>query len=122
MDLAQMWARFLMREGIVCTIAGSEAQAFSALRQTNYAAIILDIELETGNALAVADFATYRDPDVPIITVTAARFFSGGEVFDLVPNARGMLPSPPRLDDLAAITAHYGSRQHPPADARKATG
>lgn len=109
-DLAAIWAGFLSRQGVVCTIAGTEADARGALRRQPFDALVLDMELPAGAALAVADFASYRNPDMPIITVTARGFFSDAAILELVPNARGVLRAPLRLDDMAALIEHYGGR------------
>ena len=122
-DLAAIWAGFLTRQGVGCTLAGTEAAAREALRRQPFDALVLDMELPAGAALAVADFATYRNPDMPIITVTARGFFSDTAIFELVPNARGVLRAPLRLDDMAALIEHYGGkyapdRRRPPPTAR----
>jgi CheY-like chemotaxis protein len=109
-DLAEVWARFLTRNGLTCTIAGSEAEAYDRLRESVFDAIVLDMELPEGTAIAVADFATYRNPDIPIIAVTARGFFSDSAILQLVPNARGLLRESMRLDDMAALVQHYGGR------------
>lgn len=110
-DLAGIWARFLTREGLVCTLVATSAQAYAALRRQPFAAIVLDMEFPDGGALEVADFASYRNPEVPIIAVTAGGFFSDSAIFELVPNARGLLQTPARLEDLAAMVQHYGARR-----------
>ena len=71
---------------------------------------MLDMELAKGEAIAVADFASYRNPDLPIIAVTARGFFSDGAILQLVPNARGLLRAPLRLEDMAALIEHYAGR------------
>jgi DNA-binding NtrC family response regulator len=109
-DLANIWARFLARQGVTCTLAGTAPEAFAALRGGAFEALVLDMELPKGEAIAVADFATYRNPDLPIIAVTARGFFSDGAIFELVPNARGLLRAPLRLEDMAALVEHYGGR------------
>jgi DNA-binding NtrC family response regulator len=109
-DLAVIWARFLTRQGVSCTLAGTAAEAFAALRSGAFEALVLDMELPQGEAIAVADFATYRNPDLPIIAVTARGFFSDGAIFQLVPNARGLLRSPPGIEDMAAMIEHYAGR------------
>ena len=109
-DLADIWARFLARQGVNCTLAGCAVEAVAALRDAPFDALLLDMELEGGEALEVADFATYRNPDVPIIAVTARGFFSDAAIFELVPNARGLLRAPLRMEDMAALLEHYGTR------------
>jgi CheY-like chemotaxis protein len=91
-------------------VASSEAEAHQALRHDSFEAVVLDMEMPGGGALAVADFATYRDPDIPIIAVTARGFFSDSAIFELIPNARGLLRTPLRPEDMAALVEHYGGR------------
>jgi CheY-like chemotaxis protein len=93
-----------------CTLATAGPEAYAALRADAYDALVLDMELPEGQALAVADFATYRNPDIPIIAVTARGFFSDSAIFELVPNARGLLRAPPRPEDMAALVEHYAGR------------
>lgn len=109
-DLGRIWARFLERQGFVCTLVGDRAAAFDALRDQVFGAVVLDMELPDADALAVADFATYRDPDLPIIAVNPRSFFSDSAIFELIPNARGVLKTPARPEDMAALVEHYGSR------------
>jgi CheY-like chemotaxis protein len=108
-DLATIWSRFLGREGVVCRVAASATQGIDLLRREPFDAIVLDVEMREA-AIAVADFAAYRHPGIPVIAVTARSFFSDGAVFELIPNARSVQPAAPRLPDLAALIAHYGSR------------
>jgi DNA-binding response OmpR family regulator len=110
LDLARMWAGFLSRQGMHCRLAGDPADAYALLRAHDFDAVVLDVELPGRSALAVADFATYRNPDVPIIAVTARNFFSDGAIFELIPNARGLLRSPLRPEDMAALVEHYAGR------------
>lgn len=109
-DLARIWGGFLARQGIGATLAASPAEAYAELRAETFDALVLDMELPEADALAVADFATYRDPEIPIIAVTSRSFFSDGLVFQLVPNARGLLRTPLRPEDMAALVEHYGAR------------
>ena len=109
-DLAGIWAAFLVRQGMRCTLAQTPAEAYAALRAGPFDALILDMDVSEDESVPVADFATYRNPEIPIIVVTAKTFFSDGLVFQLIPNARGMLHSPLRLEDMAALVEHYGSR------------
>ncbi len=110
-DLAGIWMGFLEREGLACTHVASAADAYAALRSSAFDALVLDMELPEGAAFAVADFASYRNPDIPIIAVSARDFFSDGAIFQLVPNARAMLREPLRPEDMAAMVRHYGARR-----------
>lgn len=118
-DLARIWAGFLSRQGMTCVVAGVGSEAYAALRSREFDALVLDMELPEGEALRVADFATYRNPDIPIIAVTARGFFSDGAIFQLIPNARGLLRAPLRPEDMAALVEHYGERSAAAAASRR---
>lgn len=110
-DLAGIWKGFLEREGLACTHVATAAGAYAALRTAAFDALVLDMELPEGESIPVADFASYRNPDIPIITVSARDFFSDGAIFQLIPNARAMLREPFRPEDMAAMVRHYGARR-----------
>jgi len=65
--------------------------------------------LENGSALAVADYANYRQPDARVIFVTNTSFFSDGSIFAHSANARAFVPSGTPPEDLAAMVEHYGT-------------
>jgi len=68
--LAELWAKHLRRQAALVTIAGSERAAIEAMQQDDVDVIVLDLVLAEGSAFAVADFASYRQPDAPLIFVT----------------------------------------------------
>ncbi len=109
-ELAGIWAGFLARQGLICTVVDDQEQAFEALRDFEFDAVVLDIELPGGQAIAVADYATVRDPELPIIAVNSRSFFSDSAIFEMMPNARGVLKTPLRPEDMAALVEHYGGR------------
>lgn len=80
------------------------------LAQDIYDAMIIEPVLSGGGGLPVADFATFRNPDVIIIAVTKSDFFSSGSIFELIPNMRGLLHTPVRPEDLAAYVEHFSER------------
>lgn len=121
-DLARIWSGFLSRQGLVCAIACSAAEALDALRARDFDALVLDMELDGGEAISVADFATYRNPEIPIIAVTARRFFSDSAIFEHVPNARGLLRAPLRPEDMAAMVEHYAAKASARQPAERAAG
>ena len=105
-DLGRIWGRFLERQGIVVTLATCQKDAISAMRFDDFDALVIDLVLPDGGAIALSDYAAYRFPDIPIITVTSTSFFSDGSLFQLIPNARGVMRAPFRPDDLAALLQH----------------
>jgi DNA-binding NtrC family response regulator len=106
--LGTIWCRHLERLGNTVQLATGEKQAIDLLRFSPFSVLVLDISTKDASVFAISDFATYRNPDVAIIIVTANSFFSDGSIFELIPNARGYLHTPIQPDDLAALVEHYG--------------
>ena len=110
-DLSELWSRFLQRQGVEVLQAATQLEAINMLRFEDFDALVLDLVLPDGGAIAISDYATYRCPDVPIIAVTSTSFFSDGSIFDLIPNARSLMRTPLRPDDLAAVLEHYAPKK-----------
>ncbi|MEJ6709415.1 MAG: hypothetical protein QNK92_11575 [Amylibacter sp.] len=107
-DLGALWCKHLERQGNEVSLATTEKEAIDKLRFVAFDVLVLHITTKDASVLAISDFATYRNPDVAIIVVTANSFFSDGSIFELIPNARGYLHTPIKPDDLAALVEHYG--------------
>lgn len=105
--LSELWAKFLQRQGVEVKQAATQLAAIDLIRFEKFDALVLDLVLPDGGAIAISDYATYRCPDVPIIAVTSTRFFSDGSIFNLIPNARSLMRTPLRPDDLVAVLEHY---------------
>ena len=105
--ISELWAGFLQRHEIDVVSAYTQSAAIDLLRFEMFDALVLDLVLPDGGAIAISDYATYRYPDVPIVAVTSTSFFSDGSIFELIPNARSLMRSPVRPDDLAAVLEHY---------------
>lgn len=107
-DLAALWKRHLERQHMTVAVAHGSERAVSLIATRRFDVIILDLVLTNGSALAVADYAQYRQPDTQVIFVTDTTFFSDGSIFAMSPNARAFVPTRTPPDDLAAMVAHYG--------------
>lgn len=107
-ELADLWRRHLVRQGAEVEIAGGSDAAVAWLMDRPFDVIVLDLILSEGSALAVADFAQYRRPESSVIFVTDTTFFSDGSIFNLTPNARALVRTATRPEDLAAMVEHYG--------------
>jgi DNA-binding response OmpR family regulator len=105
--LAQLWQRHLLRGGANVWVAPTQDAAFELLSTHSFEVIILDVVLEQGHALSVADMAQFRQPNARIIFVTNTSFFSDGSIFNLCANACAYLPSSTPPDDLANLVEHY---------------
>ena len=109
-ELGRIWARFLESRGLAVELATSQKDAIANMRFNDFDALVLELVLPDGGAIAISDYATYRFPDIPIITVTSGSFFSDGSLFQLIPNARGLMRTPFQPDDLAALLEHCGAK------------
>lgn len=106
-DLSDLWAKFLQRQGASVLQSSTQQDAINKLRFERFDALVLDLVLPDGGAIAISDYATYKYPEVPIIAVTSTSFFSDGSIFEVIPNARSLMRTPLRPDDLAAVIQHY---------------
>lgn len=109
--LGKIWARFLEREGVDTTLVASQSEALAQLRAQNFDALVLEMVLPDGGAIAIADFAAYRMPDAPVITVNSSSFFSDGSIFQLMPNVQSVLQAPVEGEDLAAMVSHLKNKR-----------
>ncbi len=117
-DLGGIWARFLNRHGVDTKLVGDADAAMEALQVEPFDALVLEVVMESGGALGVADFAAFRNPEIAIIAVTKSSFFSDGSIFNLIPNARGFIRAPMRPSDLAAYIEHCTPKPGQPARRR----
>ena len=108
-QLGWLWGRHLERQGAEVFTAQSQAESISVLQTRDIDIIILDLVLEDGSAFAVADFASYRQPDTRVIFVTNTRFFSDGSIFRHFANACALMPSGLPPEDLGALVEHYAT-------------
>lgn len=106
-DLGRMWCRFLARQGVWADLAVSQEIALDYLSRHHYDVLLIEPDLEGGGGLPVADFATFRNPDISILAVTRSTFFSESMIFDIMPNARALLRTPVPPEDLAAYIEHF---------------
>ncbi|MFV0513637.1 MAG: response regulator transcription factor [Jhaorihella sp.] len=106
-ELGELWMRHLERQGATVTLVHDQAAAILALYGVRFDVIVLDLVLEGGSALAVADFANYRCPQTRVIFVTNTSFFSDGSIFAFSSNACAYVQSATPPEDLAAMVEHY---------------
>ncbi|MEL7090938.1 MAG: response regulator [Pseudomonadota bacterium] len=106
-ELGELWRAHLNRMGMSVHQASDQASAIAYLEEHAPDIILLDLILEDGSALAVADFASYRHPNARVIFVTDTSFFSDGSIFAHSSNACAFMPAGTRPEDLAAVVEHY---------------
>ena len=107
-DLSGVWANHLERLGASVTAVTSQEEATRILCEFEVGVIVLDLMLMRGSAIAVADFASYRQPDSKVVFVTSSTFFSDGSIFNHMPNACACVKMHTPPEDIAAIVDHYG--------------
>lgn len=107
-DLSQVWKRHLERQGAVVACAASQDAAVDWLQRNDVHVIVMSLDLRDGSAFAVADYASYRQPDARVVFVTRSSFFSDGSIFQLIPNTAAYIATETPPEDLAAIVEHHG--------------
>lgn len=107
-ELSEIWARHLERQNQAVRVVTSQDAAVAFLRDNTAEVVILDVMLEDGSAIAIADFASYRQPDTRIVFVTRNSFFSDGSLFRHIPNTAAIIPERTNPADLAEIVAYHG--------------
>ena len=110
-DLGLIWCRFLCRHGLFAHLVTNQEDAFAAINDNHYDALVVEPAMEDGGGIPVADFATYRNPDIAILAVTKSTFFSDGSIFAMIPNVRGFMRTPVRPSDLVAYLEHCAQRR-----------
>lgn len=107
-DLSQIWARHLERQHYDVEIVTSQEEAVEFLCENQPEVLVLDVMLDDGSAIAIADFASYRRPNTRIVFVTRSTFFADGSLFNHIPNTAAIIPERTKPTDLAEIVAYHG--------------
>lgn len=110
-ELGKIWKSHLERLGAQVWLVASQDEAVSLLRTIAFDVLVLDLVLDDGSAMAIADFASYRQPGAKAIFVTNTSFFSDGSIFQHCSNACAFVQSQTPPDDLAAMVEHYGRHE-----------
>lgn len=109
-ELGHVWQRHMQRQGVTVQLCRDADAAMDALAEQIFDVVVLDLVLDEGNGLTVADMAAFRQPQASVICVTDASFFSDGSIFNHCATARLTLNRMTPPDELTAIVAHYGER------------
>jgi DNA-binding NtrC family response regulator len=108
-ELGRVWAQHIERLGVRARYASSQFAAVEALNADAFEVIVLDLTLAGGDALDVADFARYCQPEAKVIFVTGTSLFPDGSIFNVSPNASAYLHSDLPPEDLAAIMEYHAA-------------
>lgn len=109
-DLGLLWKKHLDRQGAETRLAVGQSDAVNHLLRNNFEILVIDLVLTEGSALAIADFASYRQPEARVIFVTNTTFFSDGSIFQHSANACAFIQSDAPPEDIAAMVEHFGAR------------
>jgi DNA-binding NtrC family response regulator len=105
--LGQAWKRHLEAEHVRVSLARGQQEAVTQLLLYEFDVIVLDLFLAEGSALAVSDFASYRQPGAQVIVVSGGPLFADGSIFRHCSNARAMMRTDAPVEDLAAMVEHF---------------
>lgn len=89
--LARIWSRHLERAETTWAVVHSQADAVNYRLIRSIDVILLDLGLENGSAIAIADCASDRWPRARVMLVSKSTFFSGGSIFNHIPNAAAIV-------------------------------
>ena len=117
-DLGRIWQRYIQRQGAQVDRVDGQSSAIHALCLRPYDILVVNLVLEEGGALAIADFASYRRPDARVIFVTNTSFFSDGSIFNHSATACAFVQTGTPPEDLAAMVAHYGTPEDVPTEVK----
>lgn len=108
--LGVVWQRHMQRHGADVRLCLDADSAVQALEDFTFDAVVLDLVLEQGNGLTVADVAAFRQPWANVLCVTDSSFFSDGSIFNHCATARLTLNRDVPPEELADIASHYGEQ------------
>lgn len=107
-ELGRLWRDHIHRLGASAQLVSAKAPAQEALREDTHDVLILNLNFRDGGSFALADYASYRHPNMKIIFVTSDTFFSDGSIFRYMSNACAMVPQSTPPEDLAALVDYHG--------------
>jgi len=114
------WRDHLERAGFETVLVHDQSEAVKVLQTRPVRLILMDLDLVEGSAIAVADFASYRQPGVKVILLTGSGLFSDGSIFRHVANVCAFLPVSTPPEDLAAMVEYHATPLEPrPEDATR---
>ncbi len=105
---AETWASHLQSAGASVVLAFDQTSAVAYLNAQIFDVMLLDLNLTSGAALAVADYAGFRQPSLRVLCLTDGTVFNDGSIFQHCVNASAFLGAETPLDDLAAVVEHLG--------------
>ncbi|WP_102222831.1 response regulator [Acidimangrovimonas sediminis] len=108
-ERSRLWQQAISSLGLNVTVVGTQEDAIRMLQTHDYKLMVMNLDLQGASALAIADYASYRHPELRIIFLSASGVFSDGSIFQHAANACAYLPASTPPSDLAAMVEHYRS-------------
>lgn len=109
-ELGSLWEEHLRRNGVFVERVSEQKSAVEAINRGIFDVLLLDLKAPGIDPVMLSDLASFRQPDVAVIVVSATSFFSDGSVFNLMQNVCGVVSPNTRPDDMTAMVEHYGTR------------
>ncbi len=109
-DLAEVWKLHLEELGHEVELAADQSSAIQCLQAQPVTVMVLNIELEAGSALDIADFAGFRYPAVKVLFTGTGRTFADGSIFSLAGNAIAYIAAGTDPRDLALMVDHHAKQ------------
>ncbi len=101
-SLRRLFERALEQAGYTVTAVGTAARAFEALTDSPFDAVVSDLKLPDGSGIEVLKVARERQPDTPVVVMTAYGSVSTAvEAMKL--GAVDFLEKPVEIDDLTEL-------------------
>jgi len=111
-NLGMLWKSHVERLGSKnVVLVGGLDSAVHEIMMHSWDVIVLNLVLDDGGAMAISDYASYRQPEASILIVNSSSFFSDGSIFKHIANARACLPTSAKPEDLATMVVHYGQAE-----------
>ncbi|WP_371154901.1 hypothetical protein [Jannaschia sp. 2305UL9-9] len=88
-------------------VAHSQAQAVAMMFELSPAVVLIDLGLQDGSPLAVADFVSYRHPDARVIFVSDQNLFMDGSLFSHCANVHAHIPQGMAEPDMIALVGYH---------------
>ncbi len=113
--LGQLYVETLEDAGHYPVLARRNSEAIALLTHQAYDLLICDLIIGTESTLPVLKFVRQTAPDTGVILVTGTGLFPRGELHYASAEVSYRLQKPVRIDDLAALVAHFDRTRTPRA-------
>ena len=99
----------LAQEGVEMHFATGQHEAAIWLCENEPAVVLIDLTLEDGSPLAVANFCSYRRPEARVVLRGGGHLFVDGSIFSLIDNVHALVADDATEDDLSALLSFHAT-------------